>query len=74
VTVDDGLARSFIVTPPSGAQSLRELQATAAARFAVLYGESTEQWLLAGDWQATPPFIASALPPSTTAVTSRAIR
>ena len=62
VTVDDGLVRSFIVTPPSGAQGLRELRATAAARFAVLYGEPPEQWLLAADWQATAPFIACALP------------
>lgn len=62
VTVDDGLVRSFIVTPPSGTQSLRELRAAAAARFAVLYGESSDQWLLSADWQATAPFIACALP------------
>lgn len=62
VTVDDALTRSFIVTPPSGTQGLRELRATAAARFAALYGESAEQWLLAADWQATAPFIACALP------------
>lgn len=62
VTVDDGLARSFIVTPASGAQGLHELRATAAARFAALYGEPSEQWLLAADWQATAPFIACALP------------
>ncbi len=62
VTVDDGMARSFVVTPPSGAQGLQELRATAAARFAVLYGESAEPWLLAADWQATAPFIACALP------------
>ena len=62
VTVDDGLARSFIVTPPSGAQGLAELRASAAARFTALYGESGEAWLLAADWQATAPFIACALP------------
>lgn len=62
VTVDDGLARCFVVTPPSGARGLNELRASAAARFAVLYAESAEQWLLAADWQAKAPFIACALP------------
>lgn len=62
ITVDDALARSFVVTPPSGAQGLNELRASAAARFAVLYAESAEQWLMAADWQATAPFIACALP------------
>jgi len=62
VTVDDGLVRSYVVTPPNGARDLQELRAAAAARFAVLYGESAEPWLLAADWQASAPFIASALP------------
>lgn len=62
VTLDDGLVRSFIVTPPRGAQGLRELRASAAARFSALYGESAEPWLLAADWQAAAPFIACALP------------
>jgi hypothetical protein len=62
VTLDDGLARSFVVTPPRGARGLRELRASAAARFAALYGESAEPWLLAADWQAAAPFIACALP------------
>lgn len=62
VTLDDGLTRSFVVTPPSGAHGLRELQACAAARFAALYGESAEQWRLAADWQVTVPFVACALP------------
>ncbi|EXI79366.1 MAG: hypothetical protein AW10_02396 [Candidatus Accumulibacter appositus] len=62
VTLDDGLARSFVVRPPRGAQSLRELRATAAARFAALYGESAEHWRLVGDWHASSPFIVCALP------------
>lgn len=62
VTLDDGLVRSFVVTPPRGAQGLRELRASAAARFAVLYGESAEAWLLAADWQATTSFVTCALP------------
>jgi hypothetical protein len=62
VTLDDGLVRSFVVTPPRGAQGLRELRATAAARFAALYGESAEHWLLVGDWHASSPFIVCALP------------
>jgi len=62
VTVDDGLTRSFVVTPPSGARGLHELRAAAAARFAMLYGEPAEHWLLAADWQASTPFIACALP------------
>jgi hypothetical protein len=62
VTLDDGLVRSFLVTPPRGAQGLRELRATAAARFAGLYGESAEQWLLDGDWHARSPFVVCALP------------
>ncbi|MQM35466.1 MAG: hypothetical protein CRU72_13810 [Candidatus Accumulibacter phosphatis] len=62
VTLDDSLARSFVVTPPRGAQGLRELRATAAARFAALYGESADDCLLVGDWHATFPFIVCALP------------
>ncbi len=62
VTLDDSLARSFVVTPPRGARGLRELRASAAARFAALYGESAEPWLLAADWQAAAPFVSCALP------------
>ena len=62
VTLDDSLVRSFVVTPPLGAQGLRELRATVAARFAALYGDSAEHWLLVADWQAVSPFIACALP------------
>ena len=64
VTIDDGFTRSFVVHPPGGARGLRELRASAAARFAALYGESAESWLLAADWQATRPFVASAVPRS----------
>ena len=62
VTLDDSLVRSFVVTPPGGVRGLRELRATAAARFAALYGEPAEQWLLVADWHALEPFVASALP------------
>ncbi len=62
VTVDDGCVRFFVVTPPSGTQGLRELEAIAEARFAALYGESAEAWRLTADWQAAAPFIACALP------------
>ena len=64
VTIDDGFTRSFVVQPPSGARGLRELRASAAARFATPYGESAESWLLAADWQAARPFVASAVPRS----------
>lgn len=62
VTLDDALSRNFLVTPPAGAQGLGELRATAAARFAALYGEPAEQWVLAADWHATAPFVTCALP------------
>lgn len=62
VTFDDRFARCFTVTPPRGARSLGELRASAAARFAALYGESADAWRLAGDWQAEQPFFACALP------------
>lgn len=62
VTVDDHLVRSFVVVAPAGAQSLRELRATAAARFATLYGEPAEAWVLAADWQPAKPFVACAIP------------
>ncbi len=62
VTLDDGLTRNFLVTPPAGAQSLRELRACATARFAALYGDPAESWVLAADWQATAPFVTCALP------------
>jgi hypothetical protein len=62
VTVDDGLVRSFVVTPPSGTQGLRELRAIAAARFAALYGESPSPGCLPPTGRRAAPFIACALP------------
>lgn len=62
VTLDDGLVRGFVVTPARGTRGLRELQATAAARFATLFDESAEHWVLVADWHATAPFVACALP------------
>lgn len=62
VTLDDGLVRSFLVTPAKGARSLRELKECAALRYAALYGEPADDWAIAADWQASSPFIACALP------------
>lgn len=62
VTLDDGLVRSFLVTPAQGTRSLRELKECAALRYAALYGEPAEDWAIAADWQASSPFIACALP------------
>lgn len=62
VTIDDDLARYFIVTPPANSTRMQDLRAAAGVRFQLLYGESLAHWQLAADWHAVSPFLACAVP------------
>ncbi|MBN3766588.1 hypothetical protein [Burkholderia sp. Ac-20365] len=61
-TIDDDLARYFIVTPPANGARMHDLRAAAGVRFQLLYGESLANWQLAADWHAAKPFLACAVP------------
>lgn len=62
VVVGNDLARHWLFEPPAGAASLREIQAVSQARFSELYGESADDWIIAGDWRTGRPFLCAALP------------
>lgn len=62
VSVDDTLARLFMVTPPANAASLTDCRAAAQARLMQLYGETAAGDALSGDWDHRHPFLACALP------------
>lgn len=58
----DELARIWQVTPPQTSGRLADLEAAAALRFQVLYGEPASSWQIAASWDAARPFVACALP------------
>ncbi len=62
VVVGNDLACHWLLAPPQGATSLREIQAVARARFAELYAEHPDDWHIAGDWRTGHPFICTAVP------------
>lgn len=62
VVIGNDLARHWLLAPPIGATSLREIQAVAQARFAELFGERSDEWLVTGDWHTGRPFICAASP------------
>lgn len=62
IVVGNDLARHWLLDPPKGAASLREIQAVAQARFAELFAEPIDDWLVAGDWRTKHPFVCVALP------------
>ncbi len=62
VVVGNDLACHWLLAPPKGAASLREIQAVAQARFAELYAERPEAWRITGDWRCGQPFICTAVP------------
>lgn len=62
VVVADELARTWQVSPPSGTARMADLEAAAALRFQLLYGEPAAGWQLAGSWDPFRAFTAAALP------------
>jgi hypothetical protein len=62
IVLSDALARMWVVDPPLNTSSLSDLQAAAAARFQVLYGETPAQWVIQADYQADRTFLAAAMP------------
>lgn len=61
VMVADGMARYWMMQAPRGVASLAELRASAEARCAQLLGPGPG-WQVAGDWDATRPFLCAAIP------------
>jgi hypothetical protein len=62
IAVDDEFVRMWPVTPPQGVARLADIEAAAALRFLVLYGESASNWKLMADWDSARPFLAAAMP------------
>lgn len=56
------LAVHWVQTPPAALASLKELRQISQARCAHLYGGSSEDWRVAGDWHSRHPFVCAALP------------
>lgn len=61
VLVADGVARYWMMSPPSGLRSLAELKAVAQTHCEQLFG-GTQRWQLAGDWSARRRFFCAAIP------------
>lgn len=62
IVLADDLVRLFVATPPGNASRLGDVRAAARLRFQVLFGEATDDWQIAGDWNARYPYLACALP------------
>ena len=68
IVLADDLTRLWRVTPPPGAARLADIEAAAGFRFQSLYGEAPAAWQISGDWHATRPFFAAAVPRALLAV------
>jgi hypothetical protein len=79
VIAGNDVAVHWLQAPPPSVASLDELRLVAAARCAHLYGGAPQDWWVAADWNATAPFVCTALPYSVVApvrqklVTARAV-
>jgi len=62
VIVASDLAVHWLQVPPVDLASLAELKLVATARCAHLYGGSSHDWRVAGDWRAGRPFVCAGLP------------
>lgn len=62
IVLADDLVRLWQVTPPDNTTRLADLEAAAALRFQLLYGEPAASWMLSAGWDPVRPFLASALP------------
>lgn len=70
--LDDAMVRLWQVPPPPLAGELIDLEAAAAVRFKVLYGESASSWHVTAGWDAQQPFFAAAVPRALLAVLQHA--
>lgn len=68
IVLADDLTRLWRVVPPPDAARLADIEAAAGFRFQSLYGESPSAWQISGDWSATQPFFAAAVPRALLAV------
>ena|SRR5471032_1275585 len=68
IVLADDLTRLWRVTPPPEAARLADIEAAAGFRFQALYGEAPAAWQISGDWNATQPFFAAAVPRALLAV------
>lgn len=68
IVLADDLTRLWRVTPPPAAARLADIEAAAGFRFQALYGEAPAAWQISGDWNATQPFFAAAVPSALLAV------
>lgn len=64
VRLNDDIVRYFMVVPPVNGIRMQDLEASAAMRFQMLYGELVSSWRLIADWQVNRPFLACAVPRS----------
>lgn len=62
VVIGNDLSCHWMLVPPQGARSLREMQAVAQARFAALFDERAAEWEVTADWRTDRPFICAAVP------------
>jgi hypothetical protein len=62
IVLADELVRIWQVTPPQPSTRLGDLEAAAAQRFQLLYGEPAANWSLSAGWDPVRPFLAAALP------------
>jgi hypothetical protein len=62
IVLADEMVRLWQVTPPQLSARLADLEAAAAQRFQLLYGEPVADWTLSAGWDPVRPFLAAALP------------
>jgi hypothetical protein len=62
IVLADELVRMWQVTPPQLSTRLADLEAAAALRFQLLYGEPAAGWEVRAGWDPVRPFLAAALP------------
>lgn len=70
----DELVRLWQVAPPPGSTRLADLKGAAALRFQALFGAGAAGWQIQGDWSATQPFLAAALPQALSDALAQATR
>jgi hypothetical protein len=61
IVLADELVRMWQVTPPQGSTRLGDLEAAAAQRFQLLYGEPASGWAVSASYEAARPFLAAAV-------------
>ncbi|MES2757488.1 MAG: hypothetical protein V4693_08955 [Pseudomonadota bacterium] len=62
IVLADDLVRLWQVVPPDNTTRLADLEAAAALRFQMLYGEPAANWTISAGWDPVRPFLAAAMP------------